>query len=145
MYQRRFDRQLRAHLRTLITRRRSLRNTAQARSASTRTIWNACSNYFPPAGPSRANTCCFELEANRKYKIVDHHGAGGAACPGDVDGTVYTDKNEALHAVFLMRVDALMGERRPEGREKRAMAEIHLAGYCDRFSARPGASGSTSW
>ena len=47
----------------------------------------------------------FELETGRKYKIVTTSGGG---LPEDVDGTVYTDKNEALHAVFLKRVDALM-------------------------------------
>ena len=49
----------------------------------------------------------FELEANRRYKIVTTTAQQGGL-PQEADGTVYTDKNEALHAVFLKRVDALM-------------------------------------
>ena len=105
VYRERFDRQQRAHLRTLITpalieeyRQRPL---GQHSGDLERVL-----NYFRRA-PFEGKYVLFELEANSKYKIVTATAQQGGL-PRDVDGTVYTDKNEALHAVFLKRVDALM-------------------------------------
>ena len=57
--------------------------------------------------PFEGKYVLFELEANRAYKIVTTTGEKGGL-PEDVDAAIYTDKNEALHAVFLKRVAALM-------------------------------------
>ena len=105
VYRERFDRQLRAHLRTLVTPALIEEYRASPLGQHSDDLERVL-NYFRRA-PFEGKYVLFELEANRKYKIVTTTGAGGGL-PQDVDGTIYTDKNEALHAVFLKRVDALM-------------------------------------
>ena len=105
VYQERFDRQLRAHLRTLITPALIEEYRASPLGQHSGDLERVL-NYFR-RGPFEGKYVLFELEANRKYKIVTTTAKEGGL-PQDVDGTIYTDKNEALHAVFLKRVDALL-------------------------------------
>ena len=105
IYLERFDRQLRAHLRTLVTPALIEEYRANPLGQHSGDLERVL-NYFRRS-PFEGKYVLFELEANRKYKIVTTTAKAGGL-PQDVDGTVYTDKNEALHAVFLKRVDALM-------------------------------------
>ena len=105
VYRERFDKQLRAHLKTLITPALIEEYRASPLGQHSDDLERVL-NFFRRA-PFEGKYALFELEANRKYKIVTATGRAGGL-PEDVDGTVYTDKNEALHAVFLKRVDALM-------------------------------------
>ena len=105
IYLERFDQQLRAHLRTLVTP--ALIEEYRARPLGQHSgDLERVLNYFRRS-PFEGKYVLFELEANRKYKIVTTTAEEGGL-PQDVDGTVYTDKDAALHAVFLKRVDALM-------------------------------------
>ena len=105
VYQERFDARLRAHLRTLVTPALIEEHRASPLGQHSDSLERVL-NYFrrEPLGGKYA---LFELEPDRKYKIVTAAGADGAL-PEDVDGTVYTDKNAAVHAIFLRRVHALM-------------------------------------
>ena len=105
IYLERFDRQLRAHLRTLVTPALIEEYRANPLGQHSGDLERVL-NYFRRS-PFEGKYVLFELEANRKYKIVTTT-AEASGLPQDVDGTVYTDKNAALHAVFLKRVDALM-------------------------------------
>ena len=105
VYRERFDKQLRAHLRTLITPALIEEYRASPLGQHSDDLERVL-NYFRRA-PFGGKYVLFELEANRKYKIVTTTARDGGL-PEDVDGTVYTDKNEALRVVFLKRVDALM-------------------------------------
>ena len=105
VYHERFDARLRAHLRTLVTPALIEEHRARPLGRHSDSLERVL-NYFrrEPLGGKYA---LFELEPDRKYKIVTTAGAGGTL-PEDVDGTVYTDKNAAVHAIFLRRVHALM-------------------------------------
>ena len=105
VYRERFDERLRAHLRTLVTPAliEEYRTSPMGQHSDD---LERVLNYFRRA-PFEGKYVLFELEANAKYKIVTTTAAEGGL-PQDVDGTVYSDKNEALHAVFLKRVDELM-------------------------------------
>ncbi len=105
VYRERFEGRLRAHLRTLITPALIEEYRASPLGQHSDDLERVL-NYFRRA-PFEGKYVLFELEANRAYKIVTTTGADGGL-PEDVDGTIYTDKNEALHAVFLKRVAALM-------------------------------------
>ena len=105
VYRERFEEQLRAHLRTLITPALIEEYRASPMGQHSDDLERVL-NYFRRA-PFEGKYVLFELEANRKYKIVTTTADEGGL-PQDVDGTVYTDKNEALRAVFQKRVDALM-------------------------------------
>lgn len=105
VYRARFNKQLRAHLRTLITPALIEEYRASPLGQHSDDLERVL-NYFRRA-PFEGKYVLYELEANRKYKIVATT-AQDDGLPEDVDGTVYTDKNEALHAVFLRRVDELM-------------------------------------
>ena len=105
VYHARFDKQLRAHLRTLITPALIEEYRASPLGQHSDDLERVL-NYFR-RGPFEGKYVLFELEANRKYKIVTTTAQQGGL-PRDVDDTVHTDKNKALHAVFLKRVDALM-------------------------------------
>ena len=105
IYLERFDKQLRAQLRTLISPALIEEYRASPLGQHSGDLERVL-NYFRRA-PFDGKYVLFELEANRKYKIVATTAEEGGL-PEDVDGTVYTDKNEALRAVFLKRVDALM-------------------------------------
>ena len=105
VYRARFERQQRAYLRTLITPaliEEYRKSPLGQHSGDLERVLN----YFR-RGPFEGKYVLFELEANRKYKIVTTTAQQGGL-PQEVDGKVYTDKNEALHAVFLKRVDALL-------------------------------------
>ena len=103
IYFERFDRQLRAHLKTLITPAIIEEYRASPLGQHSDDLERVL-NYFRRTSLA-GKYLLFELETGRKYKIMTTSGGG---LPEDVDGTVYTDKDEALHAVFLKRVDALM-------------------------------------
>ena len=105
IYLERFDQQLRAQLRTLITPALIEEYRTSPLGQHSGDLERVL-NYFRRA-PFDGKYVVFEQEANRKYKIVATTAEEGGL-PEDVDGTIYTDKNEALHAVFLKRVDALM-------------------------------------
>ena len=105
VYQERFDTQLRAHLRTLITPALIEEYRASPLGQHSDDLERVL-NYFRRA-PFEGKYVLYELEANRRYKIMTATAEEGGL-PKDVDGTIYTDKNEALHAVFLKRVDELM-------------------------------------
>ena len=106
VYRARFDRQLRAHLRTLITPALIEEYRASPLGQHSDDLERVL-NYFRRA-PFEGKYVLFELEANRNYKIVTTTARDGGL-PEDVDGgTVYIDKSDALRAVFLKRVDALM-------------------------------------
>ena len=104
-YLERFDQQLRAHLRTLVTPALIEEYRASPLGQHSGDLERVL-NYFRRS-PFEGKYVLFELEANRKYKIVTTTAEEGGL-PQDVDGTVYTDKDAALHAVFLKRVDAMM-------------------------------------
>ena len=104
IYQQRFDKRLRTHLKTLITPALIEEYRASPLGQHSDDLERVL-NHFRRSSLA-GKYVLFELEANRTYKIVTTGGTGGL--PEDVDGTIYTDKNEALHAVFLKRVDALM-------------------------------------
>ena len=106
VYHERFDARLRAHLRTLVTPALIEEHRASPLGRHSDSLERVL-NYFrrEPLGGKYA---LFELEPDRKYKIVTFEGAGVHGLPEDVDGTVYTDKNAAVHAIFLRRVHALM-------------------------------------
>ena len=103
IYQQRFDKQLRTHLKTLITPALIEEYRASPLGQHSDDLERVL-NHFRRSSLA-GKYVLFELETGRKYKIVTTSGGG---LPEDVDGTVYADKNEALHAVFLKRVDALM-------------------------------------
>ena len=105
VYRARFDKQQRAHLRTLITPALIEEYRASPLGQHSDDLERVL-NYFRRT-PFEGKYVLFELEANRRYKIVTTTAQEGGL-PREVDGTIYTDKNEALHAVFLKRVDALM-------------------------------------
>ena len=105
IYRQRFDARLRAHLRTLITPALIEEHRASPIGQHSDELERVL-NYFRRA-PLDGKYALFEMEANRTYRIVDTAGLDGGE-PEDVDGEVYTDKNDALHAIFLMRVRALM-------------------------------------
>ena len=105
VYYQRFDRQMRAHLKTLITPALIEEYRTSPLGQHSDDLERVL-NYFRRTSLA-GKYLLFELEANRNYKIVTTAGSADGL-PEDVDGTIYTDKNEALQAVFLKRVDALM-------------------------------------
>lgn len=97
-------------------------------------------NYFR-RGSLEPGYALHELEPDRSYKIVVT-GHGGAL-PRDLDGTVYDSRSEAVHAVFLRRVDALM-RATPEGKGTEPWRRSIW--QATATASAPGrASGSTSW
>jgi len=105
IYQRRFDKRLRDHLKTLVSpeiiEEHRLKPLGQHSDALDRVL-----HYFRSAGGENKYVL-YEIKANSEYKIIVTTGQKGIP-PRDLDSTVYTDKNEALHAVFLKRVQDLM-------------------------------------
>lgn len=105
IYFRRFDKKLRDHLKTLVTpeliEEHRLKPLGQHSDALERVL-----NYFRAAGGENKYVL-YEMKANREYKIIVTTGKKGVP-PREVDGVVYTNKDEALHAVFLKRVQDLM-------------------------------------
>jgi branched-chain amino acid transport system permease protein len=104
IYYRRFDKRLRDHLKTLVSpeiiEEHRLKPLGQHSDPLERLL-----NYFRSAGGENKYVL-FELKANTQYKIIVTTGQKGIP-PRDLDGTIYTDKNTALHAVFLNRVQDL--------------------------------------
>ena len=105
IYYQRFDARLRAHLKTLITPALIEEHRASPTGQHSDSLERVL-NYFRRA-PLDGKYALFELEPNRKYKIMVTSGRGGGP-PEDTDQQIYTDKNDALHVVFLERVQALM-------------------------------------
>lgn len=105
VYRARFESRLRAHLRTLITPALIEEHRASPLGQHSDDLERVL-NYFR-RGSLKPGYALHELEADRTYRIVVAPGRDGEL-PRDLDGTVYESRNEALHAVFLRRVDALM-------------------------------------
>lgn len=107
IYYSRFEAQLRAELRNYITPKlieeHRLKPVGQHSDPLERVM-----NYFRRV-PAEGKSVLFELETGRKYKIVVTTGQKNKP-PVDLDNHIYTDKNEALHAIFLRRVQELMEE-----------------------------------
>ncbi|MFT5114911.1 MAG: branched-chain amino acid transport system permease protein [Parasphingorhabdus sp.] len=105
IYYRRFDKRLRDHLKTLVSpeiiEEHRIKPLGQHSDALERVL-----HYFRSAGGENKYVL-FELKANTQYKIIVTTGQKGIP-PRDLDGTIYTDKYTALHAVFLNRVQDLM-------------------------------------
>lgn len=105
IYFRRFDKRLRDHLKTLVTpeviEEHRLKPLGQHSDPLERVL-----NYFRGAGGENKYVL-YELKANTEYKIIVTTGEKGIP-PRDADSIIYTGKNEALHAVFLKRVQDLM-------------------------------------
>ncbi len=105
IYYRRFDKNLREHLKTLVTpeliEEHRVKPLGQHSDHLERVL-----NYFRAAGGENKYVL-YEMKANREYKIIVTTGKKGVP-PREADGVVYTDKNEALHAVFVKRVQDLM-------------------------------------
>lgn len=104
VYLQRFEARLRSHLRTLIDdelieehRRKPL---GQHSDALERVL-----NYFrrPAKFGLYSPTPC------REFQVIGFPVAMGEP-PTPLDDVIYTDKNEALHAVFLKQVDALRAQ-----------------------------------
>ena len=106
VYRARFDKRLRLHLRTLVTPALIEEHRASPLGQHSDDLERVL-NHFRRSS-LEGKYMLFELEPNRAYKIVAMTGREGGM-PEDVDGRVYSDKNEAVHAIFLRRVDALMG------------------------------------
>lgn len=109
IYQQRFDARLRAHLRRLITPALIVEHRANPVGRHSDALERVL-NYFRRT-PLDGKYALFELEPNRKYRIVATTARNGGP-PRDVGDPVYTDKNDALHAVFLKRVEELMETER---------------------------------
>ena len=105
IYRERFDQRLRAHLRTLITPALIAEHRASPLGQHSDDLERVL-NYFRRSALA-GKYALFELEPDRTYKIVIFGDRSGGL-PEDLDGTIYSDKNEAVHAIFLRRVDALM-------------------------------------
>ena len=105
IYQQRFDARLRAHLRSLVTPALIAEHRANPVGRHSDALERVL-NHFRRA-PLAGKYALFELEPNRKYRIVATTARDGGP-PRDVGDPVYTDKNDALHAVFLKRVEELM-------------------------------------
>ncbi len=105
LYFLRFDKRLRDHLKTLITpeviEEHRVKPLGQHSDALERVL-----NYFRRAGGENKYVL-YELKPGFEYKVIATTGIKGLL-PWDVDDVVYTDKNEALHAVFLKRVQDLI-------------------------------------
>ena len=105
IYFRRFDKKLRDHLKTLVTpeliEEHKQKPLGQHSDALERVL-----NYFRGAGGENKYVL-YEMKANTEYKIIVTTGKKGVP-PREADGVVYTNKDEALHAVFLKRVQDLM-------------------------------------
>ena len=80
IYLERFDQQLRAHLRTLVTPALIEEYRANPLGQHSGDLERVL-NYFRRA-PFEGKYVLFELEANRKVQDRDHHGRGGRPAPG---------------------------------------------------------------
>jgi branched-chain amino acid transport system permease protein len=105
IYFRRFDKRLREDLKKMVTpeliEEHRVKPLGQHSDSLERVL-----NYFRRAGGENKYVL-YEISPGIGYKVVATTGVRGLL-PRDVDDVVYTDKNEALHAVFLKRVQDLM-------------------------------------
>lgn len=105
LYFRRFDKRLRDHLKTLISpeliEEHRLKPLGQHSDRLERVL-----NYFRMAGGENKYVL-YEMQTGTAYKIIATTGIKGTP-PRDVDDVVFTNKDDALHAVFLRRVQDLM-------------------------------------
>ena len=101
----RFDKRLREDLKKMVTpeliEEHRVKPLGQHSDSLERVL-----NYFRRAGGENKYVL-YEISPGIEYKVVATTGIRGLL-PRDVDDVVYTDKNEALHAVFLKRVQDLM-------------------------------------
>lgn len=106
IYYRRFDKRLRDKLKTLITpeliEEHRLNPLGQHSDGLSRVL-----NYFRRGEVADKYAIIRQTGQFHAYKIVAFSGVRGAP-PRLVDDRVYTDINEAYHAVFLLRVNDLM-------------------------------------
>jgi branched-chain amino acid transport system permease protein len=105
IYEQRFNKRLREHLKTLITpeliEEHKQKPLGQHSDSLERVL-----NYFRRA-PVENKYSLLEIEANRKYRVIALSGQKGIP-PREIDERIFHSKNEALHAVFLKRVQELM-------------------------------------
>jgi branched-chain amino acid transport system permease protein len=105
IYAQRFNKRLREHLKTLITpeliEEHRLKPLGQHSENLERVL-----NFFRRA-PGDNKYSLYEIEADRKYRIIALSGQKGVP-PREVDERIFHSKSEALHAVFLKRVQELM-------------------------------------
>ncbi len=104
IYADKFDARLRAELKKLVTpelvEEHRQKPLGQHSDALERVL-----NYFRKA-PLGDKLALFEVEAGRKFQVIVNPGPSGGP-PRPIDSVVYTDKDSALHAVFLERVQRL--------------------------------------
>ena len=105
IYRERFESRLRTQLRTLVTPALIEEHRASPLGQHSDDLERVL-NYFR-RGSLKPGYVLHELEPDRTYRIVVAPERAGDL-PRDLDGTVYRGKSEAMHAVFLRRVDALM-------------------------------------
>lgn len=105
IYQQRFDARLRAHLRSLVTPTLIAEHRANPMGRHSDSLERVL-NYFRRA-PLDGKYALLELESNRKYRIVTTTARDGGP-PRNAGDPVYTNKSDALHAVFLKCVEELM-------------------------------------
>ena len=105
IYLRRFNKKLRDHLKTLITPELIEEHRQKPLGQHSENLERVLNFFRRSGGPDKY--ALYEIEANRKFKVVAITGQKGIP-PREVDDRIYTDKNEALHAVFLKRVQELM-------------------------------------
>ncbi|MGI9335287.1 MAG: branched-chain amino acid ABC transporter permease, partial [Gammaproteobacteria bacterium] len=105
IYHRRFHKRLREQLKATITpeliEEHRLKPLGQHSDPLERVL-----NFFRRA-PGDNKYALYEIEPNVKYRIIALTGQKGVP-PREVDDRIFTDKNEAVHAVFLKRVQELM-------------------------------------
>ncbi len=106
VYYRRFQKRLRDHLKSLITdellEEHQKKPLGQHSDALDRVL-----NYFRRGEMADKYAIMRQPEGFHHYKIVAFSGNRGAP-PRMVDDKVYTDLNQAYHAVFLLRVNDLL-------------------------------------
>lgn len=105
IYFRRFDKRLREDLKKMVTPELIEEHRAKPLGQHSDSLERVL-NYFRRAGGENKYVL-YEISPGIEYKVVATTGIRGLL-PRDVDDVVYTDKNEALHAVFLKRVQDLM-------------------------------------
>lgn len=105
IYQQRFDARLRAHLRSLVTPTLIAEHRANPVGRHSDALERVLNDFR--RAPLDGKYALFELEPNRKYRIVTTT-ARDSGPPRNAGDPVYTNKSDALHAVFLKRVEELM-------------------------------------
>jgi branched-chain amino acid transport system permease protein len=104
IYLARFDARLRAHLKTLITDELIEEHRVKPLGQHSDSLDRVLNYLRRPAkfGLYSADVC-------REYQVISLPVAPGST-PEPLDGEVYHDKNEAMHAVFLKQIEALQAQ-----------------------------------